>query len=528
MPLASLRIRNICLAGASASGIAGCMPHVLIQSDNHGSQKLLLDGDRVTIGRHPESDIVLDDDSVSSRHAELCERDGRWSVRDLQSSNGTTVNGASAFEETLADGDIIRFGGVECVFKDSQDSTTNNQGGPAEQDGQTPSSSSLASRLANLGKAAVAETKRNARLVAIKSKIEKLKRIDLVHAFHTLGRRAYETRVAVEAHAAQYDQIAALEAKIGAKRAGESLAAEATTMDRITHAAGNTKLKAEAELLSISLRQLFVDLGERLMEHPQNALKDETESVRAVTAEIAATEEQFSQLDADRSSGMRRPQWAIVVVSLISVMLATGLAWRAVKRSMRPQIGIIAPNAPAVTSAAAAKGGATPTQKQNSNDDRALDEMMELARESFTEPPMANRATPTFKETINFISNKTSGTYKTQIGYGKKSNRIIVRVFADEDMPLQVLTFDPADMSPEVKVFKITEPWMGIQVEKGSVRVNCTNNAHKVILYRAFAGVDKFNVNLLEFHCNDLGDARQVAKAFSHLVSMFGGRRDTF
>lgn len=64
----------------------------------------------LTIGRSDRSDIRLDDDRVSSRHAELVRRDGRYRIYDLGSSNGTLVNAQRIDEIDLRDGDLIQVG----------------------------------------------------------------------------------------------------------------------------------------------------------------------------------------------------------------------------------------------------------------------------------------------------------------------------------------------------------------------------------------------------------------------------------
>ncbi len=66
------------------------------------------------IGRAPDSSIVLGDPSVSSRHASLTRNRGRWVLRDLGSTNGTTVNGRRIAERGVAvrAGDEVAFGAV--------------------------------------------------------------------------------------------------------------------------------------------------------------------------------------------------------------------------------------------------------------------------------------------------------------------------------------------------------------------------------------------------------------------------------
>ncbi len=72
--------------------------------------------DSIIIGRNVRnSNVVLDyDDSVSGRHCEIEKRGSRFFVRDLQSSNGTKVNGIKVISETeLFSGNLLRIGGLE-------------------------------------------------------------------------------------------------------------------------------------------------------------------------------------------------------------------------------------------------------------------------------------------------------------------------------------------------------------------------------------------------------------------------------
>jgi hypothetical protein len=71
----------------------------------------------VTIGRLSTNDIVLADPNVSRRHAELRRKEGRWTLVDLGSTNGTTVNGKPAREQPLEHGDTIGFGTSQMIFE---------------------------------------------------------------------------------------------------------------------------------------------------------------------------------------------------------------------------------------------------------------------------------------------------------------------------------------------------------------------------------------------------------------------------
>lgn len=71
-----------------------------------------LSGRRILLGRDPRCDIALTDGSVSRRHAELRVEDGKFLLVDLNSSNGTFVNGIRTSEAVVRPGDQLRLGGV--------------------------------------------------------------------------------------------------------------------------------------------------------------------------------------------------------------------------------------------------------------------------------------------------------------------------------------------------------------------------------------------------------------------------------
>lgn len=71
---------------------------------------------RVRMGRGLENQIVLEDPRVSRHHAEVYQRGAEWFLRDLNSTNGTYVNGYGVRERALESGDRISLGGVELVF----------------------------------------------------------------------------------------------------------------------------------------------------------------------------------------------------------------------------------------------------------------------------------------------------------------------------------------------------------------------------------------------------------------------------
>ena len=88
---------------------------VVKRGPNAGS-RFLLDKDVTTTGRHPESDIFLDDVTVSRRHAEFVRDGGRFVVRDVGSLNGTYLNRERIEDAPLTNGDEVQIGKFRLVF----------------------------------------------------------------------------------------------------------------------------------------------------------------------------------------------------------------------------------------------------------------------------------------------------------------------------------------------------------------------------------------------------------------------------
>ena len=76
----------------------------------------LLEGELLTVGRHPDSMVPLASPSVSSHHGAIRWRDDGFYVQDLGSRNGTRVNGVEVEEAKLNDGDRLAFGDVQAVY----------------------------------------------------------------------------------------------------------------------------------------------------------------------------------------------------------------------------------------------------------------------------------------------------------------------------------------------------------------------------------------------------------------------------
>src|SRR5437879_8522484 len=92
--------------------------HLKIEKGEGRPNVCNLDPERTAIlGRSLESTIVLHDEHVSRRHAEIALENDRWLIRDIDTSNGTRVNGERIQEATaLEDGQEIGIGGVVLRF----------------------------------------------------------------------------------------------------------------------------------------------------------------------------------------------------------------------------------------------------------------------------------------------------------------------------------------------------------------------------------------------------------------------------
>ena len=100
--------------GTVASLRAGTALLRVDHGPNAGS-RFLLDGDVTTVGRHPSSDIFLDDVTVSRKHAEFVREGTSFSVRDVGSLNGTYVNRQRIDSSPLATGDEVQVGKFRLV-----------------------------------------------------------------------------------------------------------------------------------------------------------------------------------------------------------------------------------------------------------------------------------------------------------------------------------------------------------------------------------------------------------------------------
>lgn len=106
------------VVGSVQPGASGISVNAALQPVAGGRSHPLESGKLLVVGRGRNCDIVIDNDTVSSRHAsvQFSSASGRLTVQDLGSSNGTFVNGGAITSGQASSGDVLRFGKAEFRF----------------------------------------------------------------------------------------------------------------------------------------------------------------------------------------------------------------------------------------------------------------------------------------------------------------------------------------------------------------------------------------------------------------------------
>jgi hypothetical protein len=89
---------------------------VIRSGGGRAGETFSLDGDRLTVGRRPDSDIFLDDVTVSRDHAIVVRRGSEFFLDDCGSLNGTYVNRRRIESHRLTDGDELQIGKYKLAF----------------------------------------------------------------------------------------------------------------------------------------------------------------------------------------------------------------------------------------------------------------------------------------------------------------------------------------------------------------------------------------------------------------------------
>jgi predicted component of type VI protein secretion system len=90
--------------------------YLVVKGGGQAERIIVWDSQDVSVGRSNENDISIDDAALSRKHAEFYRADGTWAVKDLGTSNGTTVNGETIRTRTLENKDVVRIGDIEISF----------------------------------------------------------------------------------------------------------------------------------------------------------------------------------------------------------------------------------------------------------------------------------------------------------------------------------------------------------------------------------------------------------------------------
>ncbi len=97
------------------------MPKMIVSIDGVVIKEVQLTKDRTTLGRRPYNDIVIDNLAISGEHAVLDMQGDKVYLEDLDSTNGTYVNGKAARKQMLQHGDVIDVGKYKIKFDDRTD-----------------------------------------------------------------------------------------------------------------------------------------------------------------------------------------------------------------------------------------------------------------------------------------------------------------------------------------------------------------------------------------------------------------------
>ena len=96
------------------------MPKVIVSIDGVVIKEVQLTKDRTTLGRRPYNDIVIDNLAVSGEHAVIQIAEGEAILEDLNSTNGTYINGKAIKKQPLQNNDSIEIGKYKIRFHSDQ------------------------------------------------------------------------------------------------------------------------------------------------------------------------------------------------------------------------------------------------------------------------------------------------------------------------------------------------------------------------------------------------------------------------
>ena len=114
------------------------MPRLIISIDGVVIKEVEVTQERTTLGRRPYNDIVIDSLAISGEHAVLHRSGDAMELEDLQSTNGSFINGQAVQRQQLASGDTIELGKYKIRFLDNSDAARSRDGAALQQANAAP------------------------------------------------------------------------------------------------------------------------------------------------------------------------------------------------------------------------------------------------------------------------------------------------------------------------------------------------------------------------------------------------------
>lgn len=114
------------------------MPKLVVRHPEKGDLTFTLSADRITVGRHSENHIQIKHGTISGFHAELIKNDGRYLIRDLNSTNHSYIEGVMFIEAELDKALHLVLGTVECDFLPDHVEALPEEAGQPPKNGRPP------------------------------------------------------------------------------------------------------------------------------------------------------------------------------------------------------------------------------------------------------------------------------------------------------------------------------------------------------------------------------------------------------
>ncbi len=158
------------------------MGKLIITESSGASRELVLDKERVSIGRHADNDICLNDKAVSGHHAVIITILSDSFLEDLDSTNGTLVNGKQIAKHPLSNGDTVSIGRNSLRYEGDQ------QGGEDFEKTMILRPSQVAAAMGTPASAAQAESKPLTGRLRVESGSNAGRELELTKALTTIGK----------------------------------------------------------------------------------------------------------------------------------------------------------------------------------------------------------------------------------------------------------------------------------------------------------------------------------------------------